>query len=82
MKFKVVLKDGTEVTIEAQSEKHARAAIARGRKVGRYTGRVVSVQPLAAVMVSPETRALAEDTFARIEGSIAVRDTHARKFGE
>lgn len=28
------------------------------------------------------TKVLAEDTFDRIEGSIAVRDAHARKFGE
>ena len=32
--------------------------------------------------LSPKTRALAEDTFARIDGSIAARDAHARKFGE
>jgi hypothetical protein len=31
--------------------------------------------------ISPETRALAEDTFGRIEKSIEVRDQFARKFG-
>lgn len=42
--FKVWLKGGEVVTIEAQSEKHARQAISRGRKVGRYSGRVVRVE--------------------------------------
>jgi|GEM_PF-3985104 len=32
--------------------------------------------------LTAETRELAEDTFSRIEGSIAVRDAHARRFGE
>lgn len=49
--FKVWLKSGEVVTIEARSEKHARQAISRGRKVGRYNGRIVRIeseQPQAA----------------------------------
>lgn len=32
------------------------------------------------VCESCKSRALAEDTFRRIEGSVAARDAHARKF--
>lgn len=73
--FRVEFEDGTVVLIDAQSEKHARQAISRGRRVGRYTGRVVQVEP------SKANHALAEDTFARIESSSEAIDAFYRIHG-
>lgn len=41
------------------------------------TGRVCH----ACIAKATATKALAEDSFSRIEGSIAAQDAHARRFG-
>ena len=82
--YRIKFKDGSTVLIDARSEKHARQAISRGRKVGRYTGRIIAVEKVedvASATIDPATRALAEDTFSRIERSNQARDAFDRAHG-